>query len=137
MFVDRDVLRRLCRARELLRDDVGHSIPEIAAAIEMSPFHFSRRFEAVFGATPHQHRIAVRMSRACDLLARGHSVTEVCFAVGFASLGSFSDAFARRVGEPPSAYRRRAVVQVACALPVVPGCFGLMAMLPERSFREA
>ncbi len=139
--MDRDVLRRLCRARELLLDEPARSIPEIAGAIAMSPFHFIRRFEAIFGATPHQHRIAARLTRARHLLALGHSVTEVCFEVGFASLGSFSDTFTRRIGETPSGYgrRTRVLVQVPGVIPrqLVPGCLGLMALLPERSFREA
>jgi AraC-like DNA-binding protein len=141
VFVDRDVLSRLCRARELLLAEPTRSIPDIASAIAMSPFHFIRRFEAIFGATPHQHRIAARLMRARHLLALGHSVTEVCFEVGFASLGTFSDTFTRRVGETPSGYRRRTrvLVQVPGVIPpqLVPGCFGLMALLPERSFREA
>jgi len=69
----------------------------------MSPFHFIRQFEAVFGATPHQFRIQTRLDRAKQLLALSdYSVTDVCLEVGFSSLGSFSDLFARRVGAPPS-----------------------------------
>ncbi|MEO8705460.1 MAG: helix-turn-helix transcriptional regulator [Kofleriaceae bacterium] len=135
MYVDRQVLRRLCRARELLLDEPAASIPMIAAAIEMSPFHFIRRFEAIFGATPHQHRIAARLERARHLLAADRSVTEVCFEVGFSSLGTFSDTFTRRVGETPSSYRRRFVQSPGIA--VVPGCLGLMTLLPGRNFREA
>jgi hypothetical protein len=86
-----------------------------------------------------------RLDMAKRLLAKGqHSVTEVCMEVGFASLGSFSDLFTRRIGETPSAYRRRvrAMVQVPGVLPadLIPGCLTLMARLPPaafRSFREA
>ncbi|HEY7189115.1 MAG TPA: helix-turn-helix domain-containing protein [Vicinamibacterales bacterium] len=75
-----------------------------------------------------------------------HSVTDVCMELGFSSLGSFSAMFTARVGETPSAYRRRvrAIVQVPDLLlsPVVPGCLSLMAHLPlaafsDRNFREA
>jgi AraC-like DNA-binding protein len=108
------------------------SIREVARAASMSPFHFIRQFEAVFGATPHQFRIHSRLDRAKQLLALSdYSVTDVCLEVGFSSLGSFSDLFARRVGAPPSVYRRR--VRTSVLLPedwrrsVTPGCLSLMA----------
>jgi AraC-like DNA-binding protein len=111
----------------------------------MSPFHFIRQFEALFGVTPRQFRIGARIDRAKLLLAQGEfSVTEVCLEVGFSSLGSFSDLFARRVGAPPSDYRRRARVMVRVpgfAPPeLFPGCLSLMGRLPAsafRNFREA
>jgi AraC-like DNA-binding protein len=144
MPLDADVFRRLCRARELLCDahDRSPSIPEVARASGMSPFHFIRRFEAVFGATPHQLRIHARLERAKQLLALGqHSVTEVCLEIGFESLGSFSDLFTRRVGEPPSAYRRRVrrLVAVPGVLPAeaFPGCLSLMRHLPADAFRNS
>jgi len=142
-----DVFRRLCTARQLLIEDGGDplTIEAVARASGMSPFHFIRRFDAVFGVTPHQARIAARLDRAKLLLARGErSVTEVCFEVGFSSLGSFSALFARRVGEAPSAYRRRVrrTVSVPGMFPAqsFPGCLMLMRHLPAgafRSFREA
>ena len=98
----------------------------------MSPFHFIRQFQAVFGETPHQLRIQARLERAKHLLALSdYSVTDVCMEVGFSSLGSFSDLFSRRVGLPPSAYRRR--VRVFMPAPdglspqLAPGCLTLMA----------
>jgi len=108
------------------------SIREVAREAAMSPFHFIRQFEAVFGATPHQFRVQARLERAKDLLAHSDcSVTEVCLEVGFSSLGSFSDLFARRVGAPPSVYRRRVrpSVRVPASLPgtLTPGCLTLMA----------
>ena len=107
----------------------------------MSPFHFIRRFEALFGVTPHQFRIQSRLDEAKLLLAKGqHSVTEVCMEVGFSSLGSFSDLFTRRTGTAPSVYQRRArvVVQVPGILPaeLFPGCLSLMARLPASAFRN-
>lgn len=97
----------------------------------MSPFHFIRVFQAVFGETPHQFRIRARLERAKDLLAsRGCSVTDACMEVGFTSLGSFSDLFSRRVGLAPSAYKRqvRAAKGVSGVLPDerTPGCLTLM-----------
>jgi len=138
---------RLCRSRELLHADCAGALPlaRLAAEARMSPWHFVRRFEALFGSTPHQYRIRTRIERARELLAQGtHSVTEVCFEVGFSSLGSFSDLFTRRVGSTPSAYRRAARVQVSMPgtlpLRMFPGCLSLMALLPAdawRNFREA
>ena len=97
----------------------------------MSPFHGIRRCQAVFGDTPHQFRIQARLDRARELLALSdYSVTEVCTEVGFASLGTFSDLFARRVGAAPTVYRRqgRSIVPVPGVLPreLTPGCLTLM-----------
>ena len=121
----------LCRSRDLLRGshDRRVSILQAAAAAGMSPFHFIRRFRAVFGETPHQCRTRARIDRAKRLLATSdRSVTDVCLDVGFTSLGSFSDLFARRVGVAPSAYRRRVRARVAGSAGVcAPGCLTLMA----------
>jgi AraC-like DNA-binding protein len=137
----------LCRARDLLLEvrDRQLSIKDVAREARISPFHFIRQFDALFGLTPHQFRIRSRLDRAKLLLAMGQlSVTEVCMEVGFSSLGSFSDLFARRVGTAPSIYQRRArvMVQVPGALPkeLFPGCLSLMSCLPPsafRNFREA
>jgi AraC-like DNA-binding protein len=142
-----NVFRGLCRARDLLHDvpERPLSVEEVARVAGISPFHFIRQFETVFGLTPHQFRIQSRLDRARRLLAAGgHSVTEVCVEVGFSSLGSFSDLFTRRVGETPSGYRRRAraMITVPGKLPraLFPGCLSLMGSLPPsafRSFREA
>jgi AraC-like DNA-binding protein len=124
----------LCRARDMLREvhDRPLSIAEVAREAAMSPFHFIRRFESVFGTTPHQFRIQSRLERAKHLLALSdYSVTDVCMEVGFSSLGSFSALFARRFGTPPSAYRRqvRSLIVVPGELPreLAPGCLSLMA----------
>ena len=122
MLLRHEVFRRLCRARDLLEEvpEDPVSIEDVAREVGISPFHFIRQFEAVFGLTPHQFRIQSRLDRARRLLAMGHhSVTDVCMEVGFSSLGSFSDLFTRRVGATPSAYQRRlrAMVQVPGMLP--------------------
>jgi AraC-like DNA-binding protein len=122
-----DALSRLCLARERLRD-VAHpvSVAEAARAAGMSPFHFIRLFGAVFGDTPAQVRIRARLDHARVLLASTDlPVTDVCFAVGFASVGSFGEAFRRRVGAPPTAYRRR--FHALGGLPTPPGCLSLFA----------
>jgi AraC-like DNA-binding protein len=143
--------RRLCLARELLLEleEAPLSINDLAREVHLSPFHLIRQFEAVFGATPNQFRQAVRLERAKHLLAGGrYSVTDVCMEVGFSSLGSFSVLFTSRVGETPSAYRRRmrpmVTVPGAVPLTLTPGCLTLMGRLPHsafgssvRNFREA
>jgi AraC-like DNA-binding protein len=141
----------LCRARELLLEEREYplSIKDLAREVHISPFHLIRQFEAVFGVTPHQFRQASRLDLARRLLAAGeYSVTEVCMEVGFSSLGSFSALFTARVGETPSAYRRRMRPMVRVPgqmrLDLMPGCLTLMGRLPAsafvtpvRNFREA
>ena len=74
----------------------------------MSEAHFARSFKAAFGETPHQYLLSRRMERAKALLRADElSVTDVCLAVGFTSLGSFSTQFRRFVGDSPTAYRDR------------------------------
>jgi AraC-like DNA-binding protein len=141
MLLRHEGFRRLCRARDLLREprEPSPSIADLAREVQISPFHFIRQFEAVFGVTPHQFRIQTRLDAAKHLLAMGHhSVTDVCMEVGFSSLGSFSALFTRRVGETPSAYRRRvrAMVPVPGTLlgDLTPGCLSLMSRLPASAF---
>jgi AraC-like DNA-binding protein len=143
MLLRHDAFNRLCQARDLLAEvpEQQLAIKDIAREVHISPFHFIRQFEALFGVTPHQFRIQSRLDHAKRLLAAGNlSVTDVCMEVGFASLGTFSDLFARRVGTPPSAYQRRArvLVQVPGVLPhdLFPGCLSLMASLPPSAFRN-
>jgi AraC-like DNA-binding protein len=131
--LSRNAFTRLCRARDLLREthDRPLTIEDVAREAAMSPFHFIRQFHATFGDTPHQFRIQARLDRAKHLLAvSDYSVTDVCMEVGFSSLGSFSDLFARRVGAPPSVYRRqvRSVMPAPRVLPtaLIPGCLTLM-----------
>jgi AraC-like DNA-binding protein len=103
-------LAQLRRARDLLDREYARplNIPVMARAALMSPSLFSRRFREAYGDPPYGYLQARRVERAMALLRRGHlSVTDVCMAVGFTSLGSFSSTFTRLVGEPPSAYRAR------------------------------
>jgi len=132
---------RLAQARDVLSDNTGvdQTIDRIARQLGLSPFHFIRRFEAVFGETPHQFRIRRRIERAKSLLTSGHSVTDACLEVGFSSLGTFSTLFTRRVGETPSAYRRRTrlIVQVPeTRVLIAPGCLTLLAHLPPSAISQ-
>jgi transcriptional regulator GlxA family with amidase domain len=101
-------LVRLRRVRDLMDRDYAKplDVPALAGVALMSPGHFSRSFRAAFGETPYSYLMTRRIERAKALLRRGDlSVTEVCFAVGCTSLGSFSSRFTELVGESPSAYR--------------------------------
>jgi AraC-like DNA-binding protein len=103
-------LAHLRRARDLLEREYAQplDVPVMARAALMSPSLFSRRFREAYGDTPYGYLQARRVERAMALLRSGHmSVTDVCIAVGFTSLGSFSSTFTRLVGEPPSAYKAR------------------------------
>ncbi len=136
-------VRRLSRARERLCHalDEKLTLEQVAREAAMTPTQFIRSFKAVFGQTPHQVRIEARLELAKRLLiADSMPVTEVCAAVGFASLGTFSHVFAQRVGSSPSLFRReaRALVQVPGRLPLklYPGCFTLMTFLPPGAIFE-
>ena len=103
-------LAHLRRARDLLDREYARplDVPAMARAALMSPSLFSRRFREAYGDTPYGYLQARRVERAMALLRYGHmSVTDVCMAVGFTSLGSFSSTFTRLVGEPPSVYKAR------------------------------
>lgn len=102
--------RHLLRVRDLIdRAFAGPlDVPTLARSAYVSEDYFSRSFKAAFGETPHRYLLRRRMERAKALLRAGElSVTEVCLAVGFTSLGSFSTQFRRFVGESPMAYRAR------------------------------
>jgi AraC-like DNA-binding protein len=133
-----ELLRRLCLARDWLRTDEEprQSVNEIARRAGIAPHHFIRLFKAVFGETPHQYRSLAQIERAKHLLVlTDQTVTEICMAVGFSSLGSFSALFTRRVGVSPSAFQRRyrPVSGRLGQLPadLIPGCFSLMAGFPQ------
>lgn len=105
-----DDLIRLRRTRDLMDRDFAQplDVPALARVALMSPGHYSRTFRAAFGETPYSYLMTRRIERAKALLRRGDlTVTEVCFAVGCTSLGSFSSRFTELVGESPGAYRAR------------------------------
>ena len=97
----------------------------VAAVAHISPAHFSRRFRAVFGESPHRYLQQRRVERSMFLLRESdRTVTDICFDVGFSSLGTFSRTFTAIVGQTPSAYRKRNGPVVA------PHCVQLTAMRP-------
>lgn len=129
--VDEDRLVCLRRARDHADRHFAEPIglDELAAVAVMSKFHFHRLFTATYGRTPARYLSERRIERAQDLLrCTNLTVTEVCMAVGFASLGSFSGRFRELVGETPSEFQRR----YGGNGPRIPGCYVFMLGLAER-----
>ena len=124
-------LAHLRRARDLIDREYARplEVAVLARAALMSTAHFSRQFRATYGETPYAYLMTRRIERAKALLRRGDlTVTEVCLAVGCASLGSFSARFTELVGETPTAYRARN----HGALASVPGCIAKDLTRPSR-----
>jgi AraC-like DNA-binding protein len=120
MGVDLDELRRLRRARDRMDREYAQplDVAALARTALMSPAHFSRRFREAYSETPYSYLMTRRVERATALLRRGDlSVTQVCFAVGCTSLGSFSARFTELVGETPSTYRARGHHELKVVLP--------------------
>ena len=108
-------------------------VEALARAAGMSAGHLSRQFRQAYGESPYSYLMTRRIERAMALLRRGDlSVTEVCFAVGCSSLGTFSTRFTELVGMPPSTYRR----QAAQATAGLPPCVAKQVTRPVRN-REA
>ena len=109
MVLHDETFARVLRARDAIHARYAEPLrlDELAREAALSPFHFLRIFRSAFGETPHQYLTRVRIEAAKRLLLADAPVTDVCFEVGFQSLGSFSALFARRVGSPPTAFRRR------------------------------
>jgi AraC-like DNA-binding protein len=108
-------------------------VEALARGAHMSAGHLSRQFRLAYGESPYSYLMTRRIERAMSLLRRGDlSVTEVCFAVGCSSLGTFSSRFTELVGIPPSTYRRHA----AGATAGMPSCVAKQVTRPIRN-REA
>jgi AraC-like DNA-binding protein len=108
-------------------------VEALAAGVNLSAGHLSRRFRAVYGESPYSYLMTRRIERAMNLLRRSDlSVTDVCFAVGCSSLGTFSTRFSELVGMSPSAYRRLATWDAEG----IPGCVAKQVTRPIRN-REA
>ncbi|GAA5164851.1 helix-turn-helix transcriptional regulator [Ornithinimicrobium tianjinense] len=126
-------LRLLRQVRDRMDREYARplDVEALARGVHLSAGHLSRRFREAYGESPYSYLMTRRVERAMTLLRRGDlSVTEVCFQVGFSSLGTFSTRFAELVGRPPSAYRREAGV------PAIPPCVTRAVTRPIRN-REA
>ena len=128
-------LARLRRVRDRIDREYAQplNVEALARGVNMSAGHLSRQFRLAYGESPYAYLMTRRIERATALLRRGDlSVTEVCFAVGCSSLGTFSTRFTELVGMPPSAYRRRPTGAAAG----MPPCVAKQVTRPVRN-REA
>jgi AraC-like DNA-binding protein len=128
-------LALLRRVRDRIDRDYAEplDVEALARGVAMSAGHLSRQFRLAYGESPYSYLMTRRIERSMALLRRGDlSVTEVCFAVGCASLGTFSTRFTELVGVPPSVYRREA----ADAALGIPSCVAKQVTRPIRN-REA
>jgi len=129
---DLALLRRV-RDRIDREYDQPLDVEALARGVNMSAGHLSREFREAYGESPYGYLMTRRIERGMALLRRGDlNVTEVCFAVGCSSLGTFSTRFTELVGMPPSAYRR----QAARATAGMPSCVAKQVTRPVRN-REA
>lgn len=124
--------RRLLRARDVMDRSYAEplDIPALARVALVSEAHFIRTFQTTFGVTPHRYLQRRRVERAMYLLrATSRSVSEICFEVGFGSIGTFSRTFSEIVGQSPTSFRAG-----GGAMPAIPTCF-VMAWTRPSSFR--
>jgi AraC-like DNA-binding protein len=120
-------LRMLRKARDRIdrdyREEIG--IAALASDAGYSREHFIRAFHAAYGETPGRYRTRRRVERARDLLRSANlTVTEICYLVGFSSVGTFSSRFSELTGMSPKRYRAEAAARGGPA--PIPGCFALM-----------
>ncbi|GIF04319.1 helix-turn-helix transcriptional regulator [Actinoplanes siamensis] len=125
-------LVRLRRVRDRIDRDYAQplDVEALARGANLSAGHLSREFKLAFGESPYGYLMTRRIERAMSLLRRGDlSVTEVCFAVGCSSLGTFSTRFTQLVGISPSAYKKNA----AGATDGIPSCVAKQVTRPVRN----
>ena len=134
-------LRLLRRAKDLMDRDWSEPIDldDVAASAGYSRYHFIRLFKQVYGETPGQYLSRRRVERSQDLLRSANlTVTEICVAVGFESLGSFCTRFKQLTGQTPSEFRQAALRDGPAP---VPGCFVLLwaggFRAPDATFEKA
>jgi AraC-like DNA-binding protein len=128
-------LKLLRRVRDRMDRDYAHplDVEALARGVNMSAGHLSRAFKSAYGESPYSYLMTRRIERAMALLRRGDlSVTDVCFAVGCSSLGTFSTRFTELVGVSPSGYR----AQTAGMTQGIPSCVEKQVTRPIRN-REA
>ena len=121
--------RRVVQAK-LFIDAHYHQPINLAAIADeayFSKYHFIRLFKAAYGSTPHQYLMAVRIANAQLLLKKGLPVTDVCYAIGFDSISSFSALFKRVTKHSPAAWQQAelkcAAEMITAPLNFIPNCF--------------
>ncbi|QIK64010.1 helix-turn-helix transcriptional regulator [Leucobacter viscericola] len=125
-------LRLLRKVRDRIDREYARplDVDALARGAHVSAGHLSREFRAAYGESPYSYLMTRRIERAMTLLRRGNlSVTEVCFAVGYGSLGTFSTRFSELVGMSPRAYRQAA----ASGIDELPSCVVSRALKPVRN----
>src|SRR3954471_12960956 len=108
-MVEHQTFALLCESRDWLAANYGRrvSLAEAAGRAGFSVFHYQRLFVRAFGETPLEFQTRIRLERAKTILrTSADPVTEICFELGYESLGSFSSRFARHTGVPPTEFRR-------------------------------
>ena len=129
-MLDHDTYVRLCRARDFVAAHYTRrlTLNDAASVACLSPFHFHRLFSKAFGETPHDFQSRLRLKEAQHrLILDNDPVTDICFDLGYESLGTFSSRFRRVVGNSPANYRRS--VRSVFAVPtlwrvqMIPFCF--------------
>ncbi len=132
---DADAPRRAIIAMRHVRDRIDRefdrplNVEALAAGAHMSAGQLSREFARIYGEPPYSYLMTRRIERAMTLLRRGDlSVTEVCFAVGYGSLGTFSTRFTELVGVSPSVYKR----DHSQAAAGIPACLAKQVTRPIR-----
>lgn len=132
---DRAGITVMRRVRDRIDREFAHplNVEDLARGVHMSAGHLSREFRRIYGEPPYSYLMTRRIERAMTLLRRGDlSVTEICFAVGFSSLGTFSSRFSELVGVSPSVYRD----DPSRSVEGIPPCLARQVTRPVRN-REA
>lgn len=114
LYADDSVCRQVMRAKRFIDNYFSENIDlrTIASEASLSRFHFIRVFKRLYGRTPYQYLISVRIGQAKRLLRTNRSVKDVCFAVGFESASSFTGLFKKATGYTPSDYQYRATIRL-------------------------
>lgn len=129
-------LALLRRARDRIDREYAQplDVEALARGVNLSAGHLSRQFRLAYGESPYRYLMTRRIERAMALLRRGDlSVTEVCFAVGCSSLGTFSTRFSELVGVPPSVYQRQNAGSGAHPTAGIPSCVTKQVTRPVRN----
>lgn len=132
---DRQDIAVMRRVRDRIDREFAHplNVEDLARGVHMSAGHLSREFRRIYGEPPYSYLMTRRIERAMTLLRRGDlTITEICFAVGFTSLGTFSTRFSELVGVSPRAYRD----DPSRSVEGIPPCLARQVTRPVRN-REA
>lgn len=135
--------KRIVKAKLFIDENYKHHIDleNIAEEASFSKFHFIRLFKSIYGQTPHQYLIAIRIDRAKRLLSNGNTIAQTCYEVGFDSLTSFTGLFKKMEGQTPSSYQRQIRDRQEriknAPLHFIPNCFAEQkGWVENRNFEE-